>query len=448
MKKSHYNFLFDSAEPEKSILYNTRTGAMAELDAEHTRQWKELDVKELERDNPEFAQALLAQGFAVEDEVSELDMIRFRSLQARYGNRLFSATVAPTLDCNFACAYCYEKDRRANAYMGEETRTALLRYLSSQILPQGKLSLTWYGGEPLLALDTVLETTEQLREICAKKQAEYSFCMITNGYLLNIKTLKKLLEQQIFHFQITLDGSRGTHNRRRPLTGGGTSYEMIWNNIQAMRGLDERLRIAIRVNVDKENTEALAELQDKIINNGLSDFVTAYPGKVVADGECYQKELCLENQEFARLEQEFFCGNPSLLPGIYPKPKYNYCGANSRSSAVIGPDGEIYKCWMELGDPKCSIGNVKEKNIRNRARFYQYMLQDITQEKGCSECRYLPVCMGGCPHTRLNGRKDCTSLRYTLDKYMVYLPPAMKQNAAERGNLHNNYKKSKRRETK
>lgn len=38
MKKSYYNFLFEE-ENDKSILYNSRTGGMAELDAEHTEQF-------------------------------------------------------------------------------------------------------------------------------------------------------------------------------------------------------------------------------------------------------------------------------------------------------------------------------------------------------------------------------------------------------------------------
>lgn len=100
MKKSYYNFLFPG-EDGKTILYNSRTGAMAELDVEHTKQFKNWTEAELEEKVPEFASALYENGYMIADEVSELDMIRYDMLRVRYGNHSCSVVIAPTQNCNF-----------------------------------------------------------------------------------------------------------------------------------------------------------------------------------------------------------------------------------------------------------------------------------------------------------------------------------------------------------
>ena len=109
MKKSYYNINFPR-EDGKSVLYNSRTGAMAELDEENAEQLEKLSEQELMEQNPEFANALLENGFIVADGVSELDMIRYDMLRTRFGNDSLNVTIAVTKDCNFGCKYCYEKD--------------------------------------------------------------------------------------------------------------------------------------------------------------------------------------------------------------------------------------------------------------------------------------------------------------------------------------------------
>lgn len=68
MKKSFYNFTFQQ-DDGKIILYNARTNGMAELDKESGTAFLELSEKELEKQNPEFARDLCANGFFIEDGV-------------------------------------------------------------------------------------------------------------------------------------------------------------------------------------------------------------------------------------------------------------------------------------------------------------------------------------------------------------------------------------------
>lgn len=52
----------------------------------------------------------------------------------------------------------------------------------------------------------------------------------------------------------------------------------------------------------------------------------------------------------------------------------------------------------------------------------EFLLFDVTQDAQCSKCKLLPVCMGGCPKRRTEGRVDCPVKKYNLNSYMNYLP--------------------------
>ena len=110
MKKSFYNFLFENKG--QAVIFNARTGALAELDVEHKEKIENYTIDELKNMDPLFVEALYDNGFVVSKTVSELDMIRYDMLQARFGNQLCNVVIAPTprmacdllIDCRkFGC---------------------------------------------------------------------------------------------------------------------------------------------------------------------------------------------------------------------------------------------------------------------------------------------------------------------------------------------------------
>lgn len=48
-------------------------------------------------------------------------------------------------------------------------------------------------------------------------------------------------------------------------------------------------------------------------------------------------------------------GNPMTY---YPKLINNFCGADSVNSFVIDAEGDIYKCWSDIGVKEHSIDNI------------------------------------------------------------------------------------------
>ena len=46
------------------------------------------------------------------------------------------------------------------------------------------------------------------------------------------------------------------------------------------------------------------------------------------------------------------------------------------------------------------------------------MHYDATNDKICKVCKFLPICMGGCPDDRVNREKNCVVHKYTLNSYI------------------------------
>lgn len=88
------------------------------------------------------------------------------------------------------------------------------------------------GGEPLLAVDTIDKLSTEFQSICKENHIQYFAGIITNGSLLTREIVKRLNELDVNFYQITVDGSKATHNQRRPLKGGGETYDLILKKIE------------------------------------------------------------------------------------------------------------------------------------------------------------------------------------------------------------------------
>ncbi len=99
--------------------------------------------------------------------------------------------------------------------MAEQTEAKIIEFLR-RFKAVRVLSLTWYGGEPLLRFETIRRLTEQIQTL----DLRFSRKPITNGYLLNDEVIAQVDALKITSIQLTLDGPKtcimsGDHWLRR-----------------------------------------------------------------------------------------------------------------------------------------------------------------------------------------------------------------------------------------
>lgn len=419
MNVSKYNFIYSNVieNSEQVVIYNSRTGALAVLEPENYRQLRDFEESKKPITDKEFENQLRKCGYIVASGFDELRQVKHDMLRSRYNSAFMALTIAPTMACNFRCVYCFEKGQYHNQAMTEQTVQEIVDFIDSKANQLEQLSITWYGGEPLLAMSQVETISKQVLTICNEHNIDYKSTVITNGYLLNPHIATRLKDCGVDDIQITIDGPKEIHDQRRPLANGKGTFDVIMNNLLVVRGI---LPIMVRINTDYENWEQLNEIVEFFRQNDLMNDIMVYLGLVVPSNGQYEGSKCLSDDTYSKFNLRFMQENDIPLTYIYPAPKGNYCTADQTNSWVIDPHGDLYKCWSDIGIVERRTSTLGEDNTNvNSTLLNDYMLYDPTEDERCKDCKYLPLCMGGCPHNRMENLKICAQYRYNLDEYLA-----------------------------
>lgn len=357
------------------------------------------------------------------------------NLHALYMNNALkntlSLTVMPTEKCNFRCKYCYENYQ--NDKMSKQVQLNLLKYIQKHIKEYTALHIGWFGGEPLLAYDTILELSSKIKQICANAGRMYTASITTNGYLLTPERISRLLDSNVFFYQITLDGLENRHNFQRPLINGGETYDVIINNLMQIKQIKFNNHIIpnimIRMNfLDnmKEDIDEIIEFYgknftDSSIFNFIFREVGDYGGEKVKEikGNLIHDDLlCNLYSHIYNSEYNFNISNQIRMLG----PGNMMCYAAKKNSYVIGSDGSVYKCTVDFNNSKIgklgSNGDLDIDKYRDK-QWYTSCLEGVQSSK-CEDCVYVPSCLSAsCPRRWLMASRICKS--YSSDQiYWIF----------------------------
>lgn len=417
MKPSRFNHFLPFTS-DKSIAYNALSNALALIDNKKFKMYTQFVDTGKELTDKELVKDLLHGSFLVEDDIDELDIVRHNMLRGRYATNVLTLTIAPTSDCNFRCVYCYQKSVLSCEYMSESIQNAVVNLLNSMKSHLQAFSVTWYGGEPLLALPIIQELSTEFMRICNENHISYAANMITNGYLLTRNTLEVLKNIKVRFLQITLDGGPEQHNAKRPLSNGEKTFWAILNNLRD--GYDLLPQVSLRINLDCDNLSAGDEVRQYITEYGMIDKVVPYFGRIRNDNECYDDSKCLNACEFAEIEYNYTLevgSSTHSTEAKLPNSRTSFCGADRVCSFVISANGLLYKCWSDIGNPSRSVGNILNSINDINSTYLNYLLFDPTQVTPCKDCNVLPICMGGCPFQRIaSGKQECSKYKFILNR--------------------------------
>lgn len=415
MKPSKYNIIFD--HDNKKYLFNTISCGMAEVDEKFLNELNS-GTNRL-KSYPNYEE-LVTNRFIVEDDFDELAFIKYR-LHCGTNMQFVRLTITLTLACNFNCAYCYENPR--NGLIKDEVKEAIYKKIEEILKTGKKISVTWFGGEPLIAKEIIWEMSQKIDEICAKYNTTCIYDMSTNGYLLDQNVISQLIEHRVNSFQVTLDGPPEIRDTRRTLKNGkGGTFETIIKNLQL--ALSKGMSIRIRVNVSRSNAKYLEDLMKVLAENNLQKcfvyvaYVRAYTKQ--EDGSTLTaEEFSNIVIDFAKLLKKYEFG--FYLDSCYPHFLFSNCGAGTESNLVIDPDGYLYRCFAELGHIGSHYGNILKTNLKSDINWHMNNIKYLTcspfEKQECVNCKVLPLCLGGCKFYTLNtGEPDCSVWKYNINE--------------------------------
>lgn len=414
---SRYNYK-TKADKDTALLYNSYSGAVAAV-----------GEGELTAAADAVTARMCESGFLVSENTDELHSAASLHKELKEA-RMAHLVIMPTEACNLRCVYCYQDFSRGA--MGRGIIDGLKAYVHEAAERIDHLSVSWYGGEPLLAAETIVELSQAFKTSCESAGIGYSADMSTNGYLLTRERLAQLLDLHVQRFMVTLDGAGSVHDRRRKLEGqgGGGTYERIMSHLSEIRKLERPFQIDLRVNFDNENVEEVPELLERLSElfggddrfqllvrpvgrwGGPHNDTIPVCARTAADTHLW--ELALQGV------QRGLALSGTIADSL--KPSGSVCYAAMPQSFVVGSDGQLYKCTLALHDELNKVGRLYENGRveLDAAKISLWTDSGEEQDAVCRACFFRPSCQGNhCPLYRMQtGRRPCPHEKRNLSRVL------------------------------
>lgn len=397
VKESIYNYStsITLGDKVKQLVYNTRSRRLINFT---NRSFQEISSQE--------ERILIEQGFLVSDTRDECVEMEYDRLCRIFQKEMLSLTIIPTSDCNFRCVYCYQT--ASDGYITSSVINNIISYLEKNARYYKAVSISWFGGEPLLCKNEVLEILQQAALICKKNKVSLVSYMTTNAYELDLVFFEKALSYGLRYYQITIDGLAEEHNSQRPHCTNNDSYEKIIKNLTeiAKQFQTKRFEIGLRVNVSSNNIGSMERFTDEMVRLFGHDrhFVMIWQWVRDWGGNRLDKKSLISNDACRKLMDDSIKKGLRCHEILSCQAGTDTCEAMYKSGLVFNFDGNVYKCAMRVFNAdehkKNCVGKLLENGniVFDKGIEAQWLLPTVRQS--CYSCVFFPLCMGNaCPFT-------------------------------------------------
>jgi len=392
MRLSRYLKIFPApGTPGHFLLYSTRRCSVLRVPEKTLRSIEDGSISDADRET------LVRYGILVPDLAAEKDEMLNRFTEANRKSSRFTAIVVLNLDCNLACGYCFEEGVRGKRAMSAETADLLVAMIEREHIAKGrKVSIDFYGGEPLLSVDLIRSISQRVSKSCEENRLPFEFSLVSNGTLLTRPLALELSSLGMKRVKITLDGPREVHNLSRPFVSGKGSFDTIVNNIHEIMDV---IQVQIGGNFTQSNYREFPRLLDYLVDVGITPDrlqlvqFNQVMGRV-GNGEIPDYiNACNCTDEPWLTEATIFLSEEILRRGFpTPKPGPAGCMVEFANDLVVNVDGAIYKCPIFVGRDGFSVGDLKSGIVTDGTAYNP----GVWKNEECLECAYLPQCFGGC----------------------------------------------------
>lgn len=247
--------------------------------------------------------------------------------------------------CDFACKYCYEKDKKPTL-MDPAVCSAWVDEVVSECTKDEFIPILLFGGEPLLNWPGVIATMERIRYWNLHGYAKIRGTMITNGSLLTEKRVRALFKYRpCMSIQVSFDGGPATQNEWRIFRGGGGTYDIVAKNAKTL--LKYFPESTVKMTVASVNTmyEDFLHLAETI---GFKSFdITARR----VEGKGYEEAYCTTYYEQFALINQYLAVHPDkhINEATYPIASEKFEQTTSRDNLPDNEKHGEYKYLLPTG---------------------------------------------------------------------------------------------------
>ena len=322
-------------------------------------------------------------------------------------------------DCNLRCKYCFASTGdfgQGRKIMPPEIAKKAIDFVIARSGVRHNIEVDFFGGEPLMAWDTVTQTVDYARSLEKKYNKKFRFTITTNGLLLD-EDKRKYINENMDNCVLSLDGRREVNDEFRKTVAGTGSYDTIVPKFKAL--VDERdpnLDYYARGTFTSHNldfAEDVLSIADAGFDRLSVEPVTADPG---CGYDLTEDDLPKIEAEYDRLTDimlerkkegkpfTFFHFMVDLDQGPCVVKRLRGCGAGYEYVAVT-PDGDIYPCHQFVGKDEFKQGSVLDQSF-NMDIAQKFAGMNIYSRPKCQKCWAKFYCSGGCSASNYNMNHD------------------------------------------
>jgi uncharacterized protein len=398
------------------LVFNSLTLETFELDDAESRALARFrSACEVAPDDDPVVSGLWEAGLIVEsgqqDGLLALDRLRESRAQSARGRKGRHGTLrmALTERCNMACSYCFQQQMYPDA---QPTMSAeLLRDTMEWFIGQadgGRVTVQYFGGEPMLEWDRIVEADGMLQEArAAGRISDVRQTITTNGTVMTAAKARWMVDRD-FDLTFSFDGPPDVNDRERRLRSGRGTYDLAARGLRTWveaGGTSSLLMTATRSNVRHlpEYVRWFAEesgLEPKVIGiNSPQPVETGWEtgGVELAEAIWAVWRFCDENDIF-------FHGPGTSLPTHITDraPHTDNCVDTSMAGepamwpVYVSADGRRSLCVVHHRDHRVEV--EADESAIARTREWHFGQPTVNE---CDTCIASQLCGGPCTLERI-----------------------------------------------
>lgn len=317
-----------------------------------------------------------------------------------------------TETCNLKCKYCFANGGSYNSekkVMDLDILKKSVKYVLDNY-KDGIRTLSFFGGEPLIAINNIKEIVKYTNEECERRNIKRpDYALITNGTLVDEDTAD-FLNNNFSSITVSIDGNKDLNDYARISDDNRSVYEKIKDGLELVNK-DRKYLLTTestinKIHIDNYRPGIVKEWLTELLDLGF-DSVSFFAvdsndaSLKISDRETLHSIFTeyvdtmfefLENDNYHRFASQ-------VLGYIYSivKKKYAHeCGAGT-SQVFINTSGEIYPCQLYYQARKYRLGSIEEDfSIGHEMR--NTLIKDFKRENvdECKECFAKNLCTSWC----------------------------------------------------
>jgi uncharacterized protein len=345
--------------------------------------------------------------------------------------------------CNFDCTYCYADQgtygKKGSMCFG--TARQSIDWLVDQVGDSRELSVTFFGGEPLLEFALIKQIVNYANEKQLNRTFIFRYSITTNGSLIDDLVIE-FFKANNFWVNISMDGPVDLQNLQRPLINGKGSAGAVHYRVKRL--IDAYADVSCRATItDEANRDRVQQFLESfgfknitisLASNPLSRSTQRYPLPCPASIEVYRSEIDRDILDhFLELirRRDSHSLKSTKLPSHLYKPIYAFMTKNKKNSFCgaglsyvgISSEGQAYLCHRFVGHEKFSLGHVASAPALKALVTLREEFSASEENSKCVACFARNLCGGGCYHNNLGktgspfeqSEEECVKVRASVE---------------------------------